>query len=54
VTDFEDRQVVFSHRSVWEAFVAWMASTGLETFPIPVDDDLPTYGIGVSVRKEQT
>lgn len=28
-------------------FRAWLASRGLHLFPIPVEGDLPTYGIGV-------
>lgn len=28
-------------------FREWLASRGLYLFPIPVEDDLPTYGIGV-------
>lgn len=25
----------------------WLASRGLYLFPIPVEDDLPTFGIGI-------
>lgn len=28
-------------------FREWLSSRGLYLFPIPVGDDLPTYGIGV-------
>jgi hypothetical protein len=29
------------------AFRDWLASRGLYLFQLPVEDDLPTYGIGV-------
>ena len=33
--------------SVQEPLKEWLASRGLNLYPIPVEDDLPTYGIGV-------
>jgi hypothetical protein len=33
--------------AIQEPFREWLASRGLNLFPIPVEDDLPTYGIGI-------
>jgi hypothetical protein len=30
-----------------DALRAWLESRGLHLFPIPIENDLPTYGIGV-------
>lgn len=37
---------------IQEAFKAWLVSRGLYLFPIPVEDDLPTFGIGVALGRE--
>lgn len=33
-------------------FRQWLESRGLNLFPIPVEDDLPTYGIGFETGPE--
>lgn len=46
VTLHDDIQVVVPG-PLQSALRAWLESRGLYLFPIPVEDDLPTFGIGV-------
>ncbi len=41
-------QIVVAHPELLDALKVWLATRGLVLFPIPVDDDLPTYGITLS------
>lgn len=44
--NYGEIQVVMTP-GIQEPFREWLASRGLHLFPIPVEDDLPTYGIGI-------
>lgn len=46
VNDYGEIQVVMTP-GIQGHFREWLAARGLYLFPIPVEDDLPTYGIGI-------
>jgi hypothetical protein len=44
--NYGEIQVVMTP-GIQEPFREWLASRGLYLFRLPVEDDLPTYGIGI-------
>ncbi len=52
MTDQDVIQVIVPPR-LQQPLRDWLSSRGLNLFPIPVKDDLPTYGIGMPDPDEQ-
>jgi hypothetical protein len=52
MTDQDMIQVIVPP-SIQQALREWLSSRGLNLYPIPVEDDLPTYGIGRPAPDEQ-
>jgi hypothetical protein len=44
---------VVMHDVMRERFEQWLAARRMYLYPIPVEDDLPTFGIGIRTDEDQ-